>query len=46
MKTGDKVIMSESLKKGLIEMYCKDHVDEFGDCDGIVEDLFDIGKVK
>lgn len=38
MKTGDKVKMSENLKNNLIEMDCKDHVDEFGDCEGIVED--------
>jgi len=31
MKKGDTVRMSEILKKGLIEMDCKDHVDEFGD---------------
>jgi hypothetical protein len=38
MKPGTKVKMSEELKHGLIEMKCKAHVDEFGDCIGIVED--------
>jgi hypothetical protein len=38
MSPGTKVKMSEELKQGLIEMDCKDHVDEFGDCIGIVED--------
>lgn len=38
IKTGDKVKMSDNLKKGLVESGCKDHVDEFGDCIGIVED--------
>lgn len=41
IKTGDEVKMSDTLKKGLIENDCKDHVDEFGDCTGIVEDLVD-----
>ena len=31
MIPGTKVKMSEELKQGLIEMDCKDHVDEFGD---------------
>lgn len=38
MKTGDIVKMSEDLKKGLIHMDCEDHVNEFGDCEGVVED--------
>lgn len=39
IKTGDKVKMSEDLKNALIENDCKEHVDEFGNCIGIVEDL-------
>ena len=31
--------MTESFKRGLIANDCKDHVDEFGKCIGIVEDL-------
>lgn len=38
IKIGDKVKMSDNFKKGLVENGCKDHVDEFGDCIGIVED--------
>lgn len=38
MKTGDRVKMSNSLKQNLIEMKCEDHVNEFGDCEGVVED--------
>ena len=38
MKTGDKVKMSESLKRTLINMGCEDHVKEFGDCEGTIED--------
>lgn len=38
MKTGDSVKMSDTLKLNLIDMDCKDHVDEFGDCIGVVED--------
>lgn len=38
MKTGDSVKMSNSLKQSLIEMGGKDHVNEFGDCIGVVED--------
>ena len=37
IKTGDKVKMSDNLKKRLVESGCKDHVSEFGDCIGIVE---------
>lgn len=44
IKTGDKVKMSEDSKKSLIENGCKDHVDEFGDCIGIVEDLVDFNN--
>ena len=35
-KKGDKVKMSESLKAGLIGNSCKEHLDEFGECIGIV----------
>ena len=38
IKTGDEVKMSDIFKKVLIENGCKDHVDEFGECTGIVED--------
>ena len=37
IKKGDKVKMSVSLKESLIKNDCKEHVDEFGDCIGIVE---------
>jgi hypothetical protein len=33
---GDNVKMSEDVKKLLIENDCKEHVDEFGDCEGVV----------
>lgn len=33
--------MSQQLKDGLISNDCKTHVDEFGDCIGIVEDQID-----
>jgi hypothetical protein len=39
MKSGDIVKMTKSFKRGLIANDCKDHVDEFGKCIGIVEDL-------
>lgn len=39
IKTGDKVKMSDNFKKVLIENGCKEHIDEFGDCIGIVCDL-------
>ena len=32
---GDTVKMSKKLKSNLIKNDCKDHVDEFGDCNGI-----------
>lgn len=38
IKTGDKVKMSEDFKKALIKNGCKEHIDEFGNCIGIVED--------
>ena len=40
MKTGDKVRMTKSCKNDLIESECENHANEFGDCIGIVEDLF------
>ncbi len=39
MKTGDKVKMSDTFKKMLTENGSKEHIDEFGDCIGIVEGL-------
>ena len=39
IKTGDKVKMSEDFKNVLIKNGCKEHIDEFGNCIGIVEDL-------
>jgi len=39
LKTGDRVRMKQSLKDGLMENDCQDHVYEFGECIGIVEDL-------
>lgn len=38
IKSGDKVKMSDALKESLIKNGCKEHVDEFGDCIGIVQD--------
>lgn len=43
-KKGDKVKMSESYKKSLIDNDCKEHVDEFGDCEGYVEDFVNYNK--
>lgn len=41
---GTMVRMSDELKQGFINNDCKDHVDEFGDCVGFVEDrMFDDG---
>ena len=37
IKIGDTVRMSDELKNGLIENNCQEHVDEFGECEGIVE---------
>ncbi len=37
IKTGDKVKMSENFKNTLIKNGCKEHIDEFGECVGIVE---------
>ena len=39
IKKGDWVKMSDSLKKALIESDCADHVEEFGDCEGLVEGM-------
>ncbi len=44
IKPGDKVKMSNSLKKTLINNGCKEHVDEFGECIGIVEDYVNYNK--
>lgn len=41
IKAGTNVKMSQQLKDGLISNNCKAHVDEFGDCVGIVEDQID-----
>lgn len=41
IKTGDKVKMSDAFKKALLENGGKEHIDEFGDCIGVVEDLMD-----
>ncbi len=38
MKKGDKVKLSEKFKEAMINSGCGEHVGEFGDCEGIVED--------
>jgi hypothetical protein len=38
IKIGDKVKMSEELKKGMIANGSGDHIKEFGDCEGYVEE--------
>ena len=38
IKSGDKVKMCDSLKYSLIKNGCKEHVEEFSNCVGIVED--------
>lgn len=38
---GSIVKMSDELKQQFIKAGCKDHVNEFGDCFGIVEGLLD-----
>ena len=38
MKKGDIVKMSDTLKQGLKGNGCEEHVIEFGDCIGVVED--------
>lgn len=43
---GDLVKMSDSCKQGLIDNDCKEHVDEFGECIGVVEGLVDWGEHK
>lgn len=37
IEIGDFVKMSQTLKNGFIKNDCKDHVKEFGDCEGVVE---------
>ncbi len=37
IKIGGKVKMSDDLKEGLVKNGCKDHVEEFGNCEGVVE---------
>ena len=44
MKTGTVVRMSEEFKQVMIGNGCAEHVEEFGDCEGIVEGLMDYGK--
>lgn len=46
MKPGTKVKMSEDLKIRLRLNDCDDHVDEFGDCVGLVEGPTDYGTSK
>ena len=36
-KPGDRVRMTEAFKKNMIARGCADHIEEFGDCEGIVE---------
>ena len=43
MKPGTKVRMNQEIKDSLIKNGCRAHVEEFGDCVGIVEDLVDYG---
>lgn len=43
MKPGTKVRMSQDLKNGLRSNDCGQHVDEFGDCVGIVQGPVDYG---
>ena len=38
MKKGTIVKMNDALKAELIKNDCKEHVDEFGECEGVVED--------
>ena len=40
IKIGSKVKMNDFCKKGLSENDWQEHVDEFGDCIGIVEELY------
>tara|TARA_R110000765_G_C18677440_1_gene578916 strand:- start:359 stop:577 length:219 start_codon:yes stop_codon:yes gene_type:complete len=37
VEIGDIIKMTKDLKEGLIENGSKDHVEEFGDCEGVVE---------
>jgi hypothetical protein len=45
MKPGTKVRMSEAFKQELIANNSGEHVDEFGNCIGVVEDLVDYNNV-
>lgn len=44
IQKGDTVKMSATIKQMLIDSGCKAHVDEFGDCIGIVEDPVDFNN--
>lgn len=44
MKPGTKVRMSEALKKVLRGNQSSEHVEEFGECIGVVEGLVDYGN--
>ena len=46
MKAGTRVKMTEELRTRLLLNDCDDHVDEFGDCIGIVEGPTDYGTSK
>lgn len=43
---GKKVRMKKSLKKQMRANGCSEHIDEFGDCVGIVEGLVDYGSFQ
>lgn len=43
---GTKVRMSQSIKRTLIKNGCKKHVDEFGECIGVVEGQVNFGTQK
>lgn len=43
IKTGDMVAMTAGLKEKLLP-HSKEHLEEFGHCVGVVEDLVDYGK--
>lgn len=44
MRPGTKVKMSEAFKKALIDNDCNEHVEEFGNCIGVVVGLADYGN--
>ncbi len=44
IKKGDTVKMSAEIKQMLIDNDCKAHVDEFGECVGVVEDPVDFNN--